>query len=220
MLLSFSLCSQREFFKIEEYPEGNYATIFDLMNKKPTTLDSLYYEAIKLNRMADPMFPNQDDHVHFYIKSTNKKVKGGYAAIKHKGQLYINESSLLYYLKGANEEENRTRHYTPSGYHRVLVDGRALYIELKFGVSSGTRALNMRYFGLLGGLQKEMIFKSGHCGILFDPRERNAWSITDCESFNYAMGMYGFSSKLDCKADKSYDIYKVRDIVVKELKRE
>lgn len=126
MLFSFLLIfniiiaqkTEYQFIKKGDFPEGIYMTLEDVLNKKPSSTDEVYFET---NEKYDDV--NLPGKAFFYLKKNNRKVKFP-LAVSFKGEMYFQT-----YRKYTNKKD---KGYDPDAYSRfckVTNYGRFIYFE-------------------------------------------------------------------------------------------
>jgi hypothetical protein len=101
-----------------DFPEGIYMTLEDVLNKKPSSTEELYFKTCKKCDSLD-----LPEKAFFYFKEKNKRVRIP-LAVSHKGEMYFQT-----YRKYTNKKDNG---YDPDQYSRfcrVLNYGRFIYFE-------------------------------------------------------------------------------------------
>lgn len=122
LLCIFNLTSAQEktypSIKKGDFPEGVYMTLEDVLNKKPSSTEEVYFKVCeKCDSLALP------EKALFYFKQKNKRVKFP-LAVSHKGEMYFQT-----YRKYTNRDD---KGYDPDQYSRfckVLNYGRFIYFE-------------------------------------------------------------------------------------------
>lgn len=77
-----------------DFPEGVYMTLEDVLNKKPSLTDEVYFET---NEKYDDV--NLPEKAFFYFKKNGKKIKFP-LAVSHKGEMYF--QTVTEYLASRN----------------------------------------------------------------------------------------------------------------------
>lgn len=174
-ILTFLLCifnlaagqeKQYQSIKKGDFPEGIYMTLEDVLNKKPSSTEEVYFKNCeKCDSIKTP------EKVFFYFKQKNKKVKIP-LAVSHQGEMYFQT-----YRKYTNKKDNG---YDPDQYSRfcrVLNYGRFIYFEENMkGLWSKS---------LLGAISPLTYSTNGKTkGIVLDLDNKEFNILQNCEDFN------------------------------------
>lgn len=194
-------------YLVKDFPEGVYKTYEDFIAKTGIFMgDALERRTIvgykSIEKSVDAY------HVFFCWKRNNIKITD-YFAIVYNGNLYIQQR---YLMKFASKEDGNMSADNPNSYHRVLNDGKFLYLEGPFAnMWSKAFAYNA---GAVGGaiLANLNTLK----GIVFNVDKKEFNFIRECENLNALIEEYN-GVKIECK-DKKVDILTVRENVDKIIK--
>ncbi|MBP6385426.1 MAG: hypothetical protein KA327_02290 [Pseudarcicella sp.] len=172
-----------QFIKKGDFPPGVYMTLDDVLNKKPSSTEALYYEEAYSSDNS-----NSPEKVFFYFQEKNKKVRFP-LGVSYKGEMYFQT-----YRKYTNKKENK---YDPDAYSRfckVKNYGRFIYFEE-----------DMRGFFskiLLGTMHPSTYSINGKTkGIVLDLENREFNILQDCEDLNEFLKIKGIS-EIKCDKDK------------------
>lgn len=194
---------------IQDYPEGIYGTYQDFLDKNAINLGDAIERRHIIGMTKKVIDKNtQADHVFFYNNRNNTKMNN-YFAISYNGNLYIQERQIQ---KLASKEDRNQSAEAPNSYHRVLKDGRFLYLEGDF---SNAWSKGFAYSGgAVGGVIGSSLNSAK--GIVFDFETNKFNFIRTCEDMNELLEKYNVE-KLICK-NKKIDILSVRENIDKIIK--
>jgi len=149
-----------------DFPEGVYETLEDVLNKKPTSTDEVYFKPSDVKDSSE-----SPDKVFFYFKQKDKKIRIP-LAVSHNGEMYFQT-----YRKYTNKKD---KGYDPDQYSRfckVTSYGRFIYFEE-----------NMRGMwskALLGNLSPMTYLMNGNIkGIVLDLDNKEFNILRDCGDLN------------------------------------
>lgn len=100
-----------------DFPSGIYMTLEDVLNKKPSSNEEIYYKVANTNSSTNP------EKVFFYFKEKDKKVKFP-LAVSHEGEMYFQT-----YRKYTNKKDKGYHPDAPSRFCKVTNYGRFLYLK-------------------------------------------------------------------------------------------
>lgn len=193
LLISNIIIAQKteyQFIKKGDFPEGVYMTLEDVLNKKPSSTDEVYFET---NEKYDDK--NLPEKAFFYLKKNDKKIKFP-LAVSFKGEMYFQT-----YRKYTNKKD---KGYDPDAYSRfckVTNYGRFIYFEESMrGMFSkfALGAVNPVTYSINGNIK----------GIVLDLENREFNMLRDCEDLNNFLKEKNIS-EIECKSDK-YTIGELR----------
>ncbi|MFH7015297.1 hypothetical protein [Flavobacterium sp. FlaQc-47] len=194
----------------KDYPEGVYKTFEDFLEKK------FIYMGDALERKNIVGYTRKSiekeivvDQVFFYWKRNNVRITD-YFAISYNGSLYIQQR---YFHQFSSKEDRNIDGDNPNSYHRVLNDGKFLYLEGPFA-NQWSKAFAYGSGGAVGGTIGANL--NSLKGVVFDVNKKEFDFIRECEDLNLLIEKYN-GTKIECK-DKKIDILVVRDNVGKIIK--
>jgi hypothetical protein len=150
-----------------DLPEGVYMTLEDVLNRKPTSTEEVYFKTTEIYDSAD-----LPEKAYFYVKHNNKKVKFP-LAVSYKGELYFQT-----YQKYTNKKD---RGFEPDAFSRfckVSNYGRFVYFEESMKGKWST-AFRIAALGPAGYLINGKIR-----GIVLDQENKEFNLLRDCEDLN------------------------------------
>ena len=175
-----------------DFPEGVYMTLEDVLNKKPSSTDEIYFETSE--KYDDVNLPEK---AFFYFKKNGKKIKFP-LAISHKGEMYFQT-----YRKYTNKKD---KGYDPDAYSRfckVTIYGRFIYFE------ESMRGMFSKF--ALGAISPVTYSINGNIkGIVLDLENREFNILRDCEDLNNFLKEKNIP-EFECKSD----IYTIGDLRAK-----
>lgn len=175
-----------------DFPEGVYMTLEDVLNKKPSSTDEVYFET---NEKYDDV--NLPEKAFFYFKKNGKKIKFP-LAVSHKGEMYFQT-----YRKYTNKKD---KGYDPDAYSRfckVTIYGRFIYFE------ESMRGMFSKF--ALGAISPVTYSINGNIkGIVLDLENREFNILRDCEDLNNFLKEKNIP-EFECKSD----IYTIGDLRAK-----
>ncbi|KFC21133.1 hypothetical protein [Epilithonimonas lactis] len=192
ILLSFSLLfffqgfgQEKEQLSIKkgDFPEGVYQTLEDVLNKKPTSTDEVYFKpADSRDSSSSP------EKVFFYFKEKDKRVRIP-LAVSHNGEMYFQT-----YRKYTNKKD---KGYDPDQYSRfckVTNYGRFIYFE------ENMKGLWSKAF--MGNLSPITYSIKGNTkGIVLDLDNKEFNMLRDCEDLNDFLKQHQIP-EITCDSDK------------------
>ena len=166
-----------------DFPEGVYMTLEDVLNKKPSSTDEIYFET---NEKYDN--ENLPEKAFFYFKKNGKKIKFP-LAVSHKGEMYFQT-----YRKYTNKKD---KGYDPDAYSRfckVNIYGRFIYFE------ESMRGMFSKFaFGAVSPVTYSI---NGNIkGIVLDLENREFNILRDCEDLNNFLKEKNIP-EIECNSDK------------------
>jgi hypothetical protein len=174
-----------------DFPDGLYMTLEDVLNKKPSSTEELFYRCASVCDSTD-----LPEKVFFYFKVENKKVKYPFG-VSYKGELYFQT-----YRKYTNKKD---KGYDPDAYSRfckVTSYGRFLYFEEDImGLWTKGLMYNLAY-GTVNGKTRGMV-------IDFEKKEINIFR--DCEDVNVFLKEHNLK-EFECES-KRLSIEETRKII-------
>ena len=175
-----------------DFPEGVYMTLEDVLNKKPSSTDEIYFETSE--KYDDVNLPEK---AFFYFKKNGKKIKFP-LAVSHKGEMYFQT-----YRKYTNKKD---KGYDPDAYSRfckVTIYGRFIYFE------ESMRGMFSKF--ALGAISPVTYSINGNIkGIVLDLENREFNILRDCEDLNNFLKKKNIP-EFECKSD----IYTIGDLRAK-----
>jgi hypothetical protein len=179
------------YIKKGNFPDGLYMTLEDVLNKKPSSTEEVYY-----GKYAKEDTLNMPEKTFFYFKGRNKKVLYP-LGISYKGEMYFQT-----FNKYTNKKD---KGYDPDVYSRfckVTSYGRFLYFEEDMmGVWARGLLANMAY-SRGNGKTRGMV-------IDFEKKEINIFR--DCEDVNLFLREHNLK-EFECQS-KRLSIEETRQIV-------
>lgn len=148
------------------------------------------------------------DQLFFITKSDSTKLSNVFA-VSFRGSLYIEQKYFTKYAKKGNKNEEGSN---PNSYHRVLKDGRFLYMEGVF-FNAWKKGFAYGMGGAVGGAVASSMDELK--AVVFDVDKKEFDFIKDCEDFNIFLTERQAAEKVDCK---TYSIEKVREAIDKIIK--
>ena len=190
--------------EISNFPEGFYYTYDDFLNKRVKPPLKLFKKNMRGETiMYDEISENQ---IFFYSRTTGEKVTDVFAICVN-GKLYIEQKYLSKYAKKGNKGESADNPYS---YHRVVKEGKFLYLE---GVFANAWATGAAYnLGAAGGAYASSLKKLK--GVVFDFETKKFDFIKNCKDFQLFLNEYKYAENIDCD---NFDILKVREIINKMI---
>src|SRR5690606_28971647 len=79
----FAQNGEYQYIKKGDFPDGVYMTLEDVLNKKPSSTEELYFKNADNNNSSD-----LSEKVFFYFKEKDKKVKFP-LGVSYKGEMYF-----------------------------------------------------------------------------------------------------------------------------------
>ncbi len=188
---NFIVCQEIKYLKKGDFPDGLYMTLEDVLNKKPSSTEELFY---KIAVPADTTkFPEK---AFFYFKEKNKKVLYP-LGISFKGELYFQT-----YNKYTNKKD---KGYDPDAYSRfckVTNYGRFLYFEEDImGVWARGLLANVAYSRGNGKTR----------GFVIDFEKKEINIFRDCEDVNVFLKEHNLK-EFECQS-KRLSIEETRKII-------
>ncbi|KAF2517977.1 hypothetical protein [Flavobacterium foetidum] len=194
-------------FLAKDVPEGVYKTYEDLVAKKGVYMgDAIMRKSVMRYKPIDKAAVV--DQVYFAW--TRNDVKLDFFAISYNGVLYIQQK---YFHKYSVKEDRSQDGSNPLSYHRVINDGKFLYLEGVFA-NSFTKGAAYGTGGIVGGLLSVNMNKLK--GVVFDIEKKEVNFIRDCEDLNLLIEQYN-GTKIEC-IEKDVDIQTVRENIDKIIK--
>ncbi len=160
----FIYSQEINYIKKGEFPDGVYMTLEDVLNKKPSFTEELFYKSAVIGDTAN--FPNK---AFFYFKEKNKRVLYP-LGVSIKGELYFQT-----YNKYANKKDKGYQGDEFSRFCKVASYGRFLYFEEEI-IGIWTKAWNYNLSFSVG--------KSNTKGMVIDFEKKEINIFRDCEDVN------------------------------------
>ena len=186
----FAQNMEHQFIKKGDFPEGVYMTLEDVINKKPSSTEELYYKNADNNKSTD-----LPEKVFFYFKEKDKKVKFP-LGVSYKGEMYFQT-----YRKYTNKKD---KGYDPDAYSRfckVINYGRFIYFE------ENMRGMFSKF--ALGAINPVTYSINGSTkGIILDLENKEFNMLRDCEDLNNFLKEKNIP-QIECNSDK-YTIGELR----------
>lgn len=167
-IFNLTVAQEKQYQSIKkgDFPEGLYMTLEDVLNKKPSSTEEVYFKACEKCDSLD-----LPEKAFFYFKQKNKRVKFP-LAVSHKGEMYFQT-----YRKYTNKKDNG---YDPDQYSRfckVLNYGRFIYFE------ENMKGLwSKAFLGALSPLAYSINGKTK--GIVLDLDNKEFNILQDCDDLN------------------------------------
>ena len=186
---------------VSDYLEGVYLTFDDFLAKNASTLPKLERRHISGNqRIHRDSIVN---HLFFYNVPAFDKYSDA-AVISFNGQLYIRQRDILKYARKGDRNEAG---HNPRSYHRVISDGKQLYLEGDFsnqwarGAAAG--------LGPAGGVWAANMDRRK--GLVFDFDSKTFDIFKDCENFVEFLKERKISESVACKQFSIKDVRRIID---------
>lgn len=185
LIFHLGMGQEKEYQSIKkgDFPEGVYETLEDVLNKKPTSTDEVYFKPSDVKDSSE-----SPDKVFFYFKQKDKKIRIP-LAVSHSGEMYFQT-----YRKYTNKKD---KGYDPDQYSRfckVTSYGRFIYFEE-----------NMRGMwskALLGNLSPMTYLMNGNIkGIVLDLDNKEFNMLRDCTDLNDFLKQHQIR-EIKCDPDK------------------
>lgn len=181
--LGFGQEKEYQSIKKGDFPDGVYQTLEDVLNKKPTSTEELYFKpSDKKDSIGSP------EKVFFYFKEKDKRVRIP-LAVSHNGELYFQT-----YRKYTNKKD---KGYDPDQYSRfckVTNYGRFIYFE------ENMKGLWSK--ALMGNLSPITYSIEGNIkGIVLDLDNKEFNMLRDCEDLNDFLKQHQIP-EIKCDSDK------------------
>ncbi|MBE8724138.1 hypothetical protein [Flavobacterium hungaricum] len=191
-------------FLVKDFPEGVYKTYEDFLEKKGIYMgDAIIRKSVARYKPIDKSI--SADQVYFAW--TRNDVKLDFFAVSYNGVLYIQQK---YFRKYSVKEDRNQEGDNALSYHRVINDGKFLYLEGSFA-NGWSKAFAYGTGGAVGGAIGANLNRLK--GVVFDVEKKEFNYIRDCEDLNLLIEKYG-GTKIECK-DKDVDILTVRENIQK-----
>jgi hypothetical protein len=198
---------ETKLYLVKDFPEGVYRTYEDFVEKASINMgDAIERRTIVGTKKIDEGV--EADQVFFYWKKNSIKITD-YFAVTYNGNLYIQQR---YLMKFASKEDRNMSADNPNSYHRVLNDGKFLYLEGPFA-NAWSKAFAYNG-GAVGGAVAANL--NTLKGIVFNVSKKEFSFIRECEDLNSLIAEYN-GVKIECK-DKKVDILSVRENIGKIIK--
>lgn len=185
LIFHLGMGQEKEYQSIKkgDFPEGVYETLEEVLNKKPTSTDEVYFKPSDVKDSSE-----SPDKVFFYFKQKDKKIRIP-LAVSHNGEMYFQT-----YRKYTNKKD---KGYDPDQYSRfckVTSYGRFIYFEE-----------NMRGMwskALLGNLSPMTYLMNGNIkGIVLDLDNEEFNMLRDCTDLNDFLKQHQIP-EIKCDPDK------------------
>lgn len=196
-------------YSVSDYSEGFYVTLEDFINKKKTKLNPV--ERREIIGLEKKLIHKNSivDHVFLYTIANGTKLSGVFA-VSLNGNLYIQQKNFRKYaVKGDKSEEGDN----PNSYHRVLQEGKFLYLEAELA-NGWSKGLAYGSGGAIGGVIGSSMNRLK--GIVFDVNKKEFNVLKDCKDFNEFLTDYQ-AENVKCD-NKKIDIITVRENINKIIK--
>ncbi len=176
-----------------DFPPGIYLTLEDVLNKKPSSTEELYFKDA-----VDTEDNKNSEKVFFYFKEKDKKVRVP-LGVSHKGEMYFQT-----YRKYTNKKD---KGYDPDAYSRfckVTNYGRFIYFE--------EHMKGMWSKGLLANLGAAGYLINGRIkGYVLDLENKEFNMLRNCEDLNNFLTLNEIP-QVNCESDK-FTIENLRTII-------
>ncbi|KAA2224678.1 hypothetical protein FW780_10875 [Chryseobacterium sediminis] len=194
LLFMFSIAAgqEKEYQSIKkgDFPEGVYMTLEDVLNKKPSSTEEIYFKACE---KCDSL--NLPEKAFFYFKQKDKRVKFP-LAVSHKGEMYFQT-----YRKYTNRDD---KGYDPDQYSRfckVINYGRFIYFE------ENMKGLwSKAFLGALSPLTYSINGKTK--GIVLDLENKEFNILQNCDDLNDFLSAHNIP-EIQCNSE-TYTIADLR----------
>ncbi|UKB80320.1 hypothetical protein [Chryseobacterium sp. MEBOG07] len=188
-IFNLTVAQEKQYQSIKkgDFPEGIYMTLEDVLNKKPSSTEELYFKTCKKCDSLD-----LPEKAFFYFKQKNKRVRVP-LAVSHKGEMYFQT-----YRKYTNKKDNG---YDPDQYSRfcrVLNYGRFIYFEENMkglwskaflgALSPLTYSINGKTKGIVLDLENKEFNILQNCDDLNDFLSDHNIAEIQCNSEAYTIG--------------------------------
>ena len=207
---SFENITNDSLVLVNNYPEGVYRTLDDFLNKNVIFLGN----AIERRQMIG--FDNnvierniEANQVFFYNNKNNSKITN-YFAISYNGNLYIQQRQIQ---KFASKKDKNQEGDNPNSYHRVLKDGKFLYLEVPFA-NGWSKAFAYGSGGAVGGVIGASL--NSLKAVVFDINKKEFVFMRKCEDLKILMEKYN-ADDFKCD-DKNIEILFVRENIDRIIK--
>ncbi len=210
VFLCFISVSFSQTYSEGSFPDGQYKSMDDFLNRKPTSNIScmVYFPE---GAEDNPIPPNQlENHVVFRQESDLKKMRE-YFAIVQNGNVYINQ----WWIFNLEEDKKDKRSPRNSGnFIRVLKFGKFMYLEGHFN------SLKTRGY-IVGHDEDEEKEKNDAEGtshatrtfcIVFDIPKKDFDVFRNCEDFNHFLQTHNYNNYIRCD-QKEFTLKNVRNII-------
>lgn len=195
-------------FLVKDFPEGVYRTYEDFIAKNAINMgDAIIRKTIVGYKTLDRTFLS--DQVFFAWTRNNIKITD-FFAVSYNGSLYIQQK---YFHKFSVKEDRNQDGDNPNSYHRVMNDGKFLYLEGAFA-NSWSKAFAYGSGGAVGGTIGANLNRLK--GVVFDVEKKETNFIRSCEDLNLLIEKYN-GAKIECK-EKDVDILTVRENIQKIIR--
>lgn len=191
-IFNMSAGQEKEYQSIKkgDFPEGLYMTLEDVLNKKPSSTEEIYFKACE---KCDSL--NLPEKAFFYFKQKDKRVKFP-LAVSHKGEMYFQT-----YRKYTNKED---KGYDPDQYSRfckVINYGRFIYFE------ENMKGLwSKAFLGTLSPLTYSINGKTK--GIVLDLENKEFNILQNCDDLNDFLSAHNIP-EIQCNSE-TYTIADLR----------
>lgn len=179
----FCQSAEHQFIKKGDFPDGIYMTLEDVLNKKPSSTEELYYKNAENSDTTD-----LSQKVFFYFKEKDKKVKFP-LGVSYNGEMYFQT-----YRKYTNKKD---KGYDPDAYSRfckVTTYGRFIYFE------ENMRGMFSKF--ALGGINPITYSINGNLkGIVLDLENKEFNMLRDCDDLNNFLKEKNIT-QIECNSDK------------------
>ncbi len=181
--IGFGQEKQAQSIKKGDFPDGIYQTLEDVLNRKPTSTETVYYKPSDKNDTV-----NSPEKVFFYFSEKDKRVRIP-LAVCHNGEMYFQT-----YRKYTNKKD---KGYDPDQYSRfckVTNYGRFIYFE--------ENMKGMWSKALMGNLSPMTYSIKGNIkGIVLDLDNREFNMLRNCEDLNDFLKQHQIP-EITCDSDK------------------
>ena len=174
-----------------DFPDGIYMTLQDVLNKKPSSTEELYFISAVIGDTTK--FPNK---TFFYFKNRNKRVLYP-LGISHDGELYFQT-----YNKYTNKKDKGNQGGAYSRFCKVISYGRFLYFEEDI-IGMWTKAWNSNLTIDVG--------KPKTRGLVIDFEKKEINIFRDCEDVNVFLKEHNLK-EFECQS-KRLSIEETRKII-------
>jgi hypothetical protein len=195
---------------VNNYPEGVYITFDDFLNKNSINLGTAI-ERRKMVGFDDNVIERnaEANQVFFYNNKNNSKITN-YFAISYNASLYIQQRQIQ---KLASKKDKNQEGDNPNSYHRVLKDGKFLYLEVPFA-NGWSKGFAYGSGGAVGGVIGASL--NSLKAVVFDINKKEFVFMRKCEDLKILMEKYN-ADNFKCD-DKNIDILFVRESIDRIIK--
>lgn len=198
---------ESKFYLVKDFRDGVYITYGDFVQKVAINMgDAIERRTIVRAKSIDKTV--EANQVFFYLKRNNAKITD-YFAVAYNGSLYIQQRYLMQF---ASKEDRNMAADNPNSYHRVLNDGKFLYLEGPFA-NAWSKAFAYNAGAVGGAIAANLNTLKG---VIFNVDKKEFSFIRECEDLNSLISEYN-GVTIEC-TNKKVDILSVRENINKIIK--